>query len=348
MYPRHLMPVREIDGLFCDALLVEGGDLRFLSLWGLDSQVREFQGRLSVPVRDPQRLHQFAVGDTVVQAVATDYWQQFTGRVRTRLFGELVHVWIFDGRTTVPDRANGRALLLEQGGGHVDDERLWSMTREVCPYPMLEHWREPVLEAFRRLGWVSTLDGVGVTGTWIALGPQDRVQACLQRLIRAGVLTLRPEMERAALPDLEDLLRDDVEEAGQDPWAGAPIVHAYSRAQAIEDGYLVDVSEVAREAGFTVPVALTRAVWEGWVAWDEHDTQAQVYQDEAGRLWDVVYMAHFAAKAQRADQEVCAVQLWRVPRDGRATEAELTELKMVIGPGDAGEPVITIMEPGED
>ena len=37
---------------------------------------------------------------------------------------------------------------------------------------------------------------------------------------------------------------------------------AYTRAQAIADGILVDVSETAREAGFNIPVALTRTVWD--------------------------------------------------------------------------------------
>ena len=43
------------------------------------------------------------------------------------------------------------------------------------------------------------------------------------------------------------------------------VISAYTRAQAIEDGILVDVSETAREAGIRYPVALTRAVWESCV-----------------------------------------------------------------------------------
>ena len=35
--------------------------------------------------------------------------------------------------------------------------------------------------------------------------------------------------------------------------AFGPVLHAYTRAQAIEDGILVDVSETAREAGFKIP-----------------------------------------------------------------------------------------------
>ncbi|PXV79112.1 DUF6573 family protein [Nitrosomonas eutropha] len=39
------------------------------------------------------------------------------------------------------------------------------------------------------------------------------------------------------------------------------VIHTHTRAQLIEDGDLIDVSETAREAGFMVPVAITRAVW---------------------------------------------------------------------------------------
>jgi hypothetical protein len=39
------------------------------------------------------------------------------------------------------------------------------------------------------------------------------------------------------------------------------LIHSYLRKQAIEDGVLLDVSTMGREAGFRYPVALTQAVW---------------------------------------------------------------------------------------
>ena len=74
---------------------------------------------------------------------------------------------------------------------------------------------------------------------------------------------------------------------------GKPI-NVYTRSQAIEDGFLVDVSDTseAKESGFVVPVALTRDVWDSYVAWSS-DVGGQ---DEKGRLWDVLYMAHHAIK----------------------------------------------------
>lgn len=124
------------------------------------------------------------------------------------------------------------------------------------------------------------------------------------------------------------------------------LIYAYTRAQAIADGVLVDVSEVAGEAGFRIPVAVTAAAWADCVAWSDADSQRQTCQDESGRLWDVLWMASLAAR--RADMERIPFQFYRVPRGGRATQPKLTTLHLHIGPGDAGEAVITILMPTED
>lgn len=124
-------------------------------------------------------------------------------------------------------------------------------------------------------------------------------------------------------------------------------IHAYTRAQAIADGLLVDVTETARNAGFRVPVAITAAAWDKAVAWSNEDTARQTPQDEAGRLWDVVWMSYVAARRASGSCRV-PVQLHVVPRDGTTTTPRLTTLHMVIGPGDEGEAVITLMNPDED
>jgi hypothetical protein len=125
-----------------------------------------------------------------------------------------------------------------------------------------------------------------------------------------------------------------------------PVIYGYSRAQAIADGVLVDVSAMAREAGFSVPVAMTSAAWADCVEWSDQDSSRQVHQDEAGRLWDVLWMSHLAAR--RAQGETVPVRLYRVPRGGRGHMPRMTTLHMHIGPGDAGEPAITLMCPCED
>lgn len=126
-----------------------------------------------------------------------------------------------------------------------------------------------------------------------------------------------------------------------------PIIYSYSRAQAIADGVLVDVTTIAQETGFKFPVALTRAVWSDCIEWSESDSKRKGGwpQDEAGRLWDVLWMAKLAAR--RGGQRI-AFQVLRVPREGRGFRPRLVTLVAHCGPGDNGEPVITIKQPNED
>ena len=126
------------------------------------------------------------------------------------------------------------------------------------------------------------------------------------------------------------------------------LVSVYTRAQAQADGVLIDAGPMAREAGFRWPVALTAGAWADCVAWDDADSELQTHQDQSGRLWDVLFMAAYAARANANAGRELLFELYRVPRDGQATQAELTTLKLVVGPGDEGEPVITILLPNED
>lgn len=123
-----------------------------------------------------------------------------------------------------------------------------------------------------------------------------------------------------------------------------PVIHRYTRAQALEDGVLVDVSETAREAGIKFPCAVTRAVWDRYVEVPEGVTA----QDERGRLWDVVWMLRVAIKKSR-DGSLIQYQLHvRNTNRERLDRRDLVTLKAVCGPGDEAEPVITIMLPDED
>lgn len=135
--------------------------------------------------------------------------------------------------------------------------------------------------------------------------------------------------------------------------ANAPVftaddmVSSYSRAQALEDGVLVDVTNVAREAGFRVPVALSAAVWADCVAWSDDDNRRKrACQDEQGRLWDVLWMAKLAARRNSAAR--LAYEVLRVPREGKGLRPRPVRLTMQIGPGDTPEPVITITAENED
>jgi hypothetical protein len=121
------------------------------------------------------------------------------------------------------------------------------------------------------------------------------------------------------------------------------LIHSYSRNQAVEDGVLVDVSETAREAGFRYPVALTHAVWDRYVAVPEEAEG----QDEDGRLWDILWMLKHAI-ASRSEANRGSVREFQLLVRNDNRRARIVTLKSVCGPGDDGEPVLTIMLPSED
>jgi hypothetical protein len=108
-------------------------------------------------------------------------------------------------------------------------------------------------------------------------------------------------------------------------------ISVYSRAQAIEDGVLIDVSQMAREAGFKYPTVITTAVYSELSA-----VEGKAGQSFAGRLWDVLnVMRHAKPEGDRV--------YFTVLVSGRKYE-----LYAVCGPGDTEAPVLTIMEQGED
>ncbi|MFD7408761.1 DUF6573 family protein [Streptomyces sp. NPDC059866] len=126
-----------------------------------------------------------------------------------------------------------------------------------------------------------------------------------------------PEQEQHARADaLTELFGESVD-----------VIHAYSRAQALADGALVEVpAQLEREAGFRVPVALTAAAWEDCVAWGGDGSGWQVPQEETGRLWDVLNMTRFAVRRSRGGGDRVAVELYRVPRGGRARQPQRVQL----------------------
>ena len=120
-------------------------------------------------------------------------------------------------------------------------------------------------------------------------------------------------------------------------------IYTYTRAQAIEDGELVDVTPWARETGFRWPVAVTRAVWASCIAVPPR----VIGQDERGRAHDVLWMAFCAIRRGPDGRE----RLYRLHfrNDNRpVSRRHLVTLKLVSGPGDDAEPVLTIMLPQED
>jgi hypothetical protein len=120
------------------------------------------------------------------------------------------------------------------------------------------------------------------------------------------------------------------------------VISRYTRADAIEDGVLVDVTVMAKEAGIKLPTALTREVWEAYVALSPAATAA--CNDEPGRQWDILWMFRCAA-ARRGHTSELRFELYVVTTD---VKPSLVTLKAICSPGDDASPVITILLPEQD
>lgn len=82
----------------------------------------------------------------------------------------------------------------------------------------------------------------------------------------------------------------------------ADLIHVYTRENAPDDGVLVDVSDTAREAGINWPVAPTAVAFARYV----EVPPGVMCQDEAGRLWDIVYMLSLALRAAARQRPLVA------------------------------------------
>jgi hypothetical protein len=121
------------------------------------------------------------------------------------------------------------------------------------------------------------------------------------------------------------------------------VIYSYSRSQAVADGVQVEVSKTAQEAGIRFPVFLTRSVYDAYVTVPPGVT----CQDDAGRLWDLVWMLRFAIHRARPGVGRIPVAFY-VRNDNHA--ARLVKLIATCGPLDIDDPqpAITILMPGED
>lgn len=130
------------------------------------------------------------------------------------------------------------------------------------------------------------------------------------------------------------------------PWADADVIHAYSRAQAIEDGFLVSLDpatlgeDFVGQAGWKLPAAMTRTMWDSYVEVSEGVRG----QDLHGRLRDILWMANMAARANRDSDRITFTWSVVTGPDSRQTVTGVC----VVGPGDDPAPVLTFMLPDED
>ncbi len=122
-------------------------------------------------------------------------------------------------------------------------------------------------------------------------------------------------------------------------WDDAEVIFAYTRAQALEDGVLVNVSEMAAEAGFRFPTAISQTLY---ATLTPNETERNHGQSYDGRLWDVLFMAAMAGRKSSSSRVAYEIHLAECEPGDRRLRRRVLKLLADVGPGDQGEPVITI------
>lgn len=184
------------DGYICD----ERRTLLFLSLWGRDTAIQELLARLTLKNEDA--LTQLTLTDPALHEHTLfpgnpDSLDKLTARHQRTRFGTLVHLWLFDKRCRVPDRANGRAFLLLKRDDPHWRERVWALLQETTTLPLLTHWQNRILALLQSSQMLTPIGGYGrLTGWQLALDPL-RLTTLISEAIIAGELccTSRPSEE---------------------------------------------------------------------------------------------------------------------------------------------------------
>jgi len=126
------------------------------------------------------------------------------------------------------------------------------------------------------------------------------------------------------------------------PFLDFPVIFSYSRADALADSVLIDITAAAREHGFKLHTAVTDSLFNGYVV--PPDGLEGEGQSVEGRLHDLLTMAMIAAR-KGLEQDRVAFEVLFLMRPGAL---EKVTVVLHVGPGDQGEPVLTLMLPGED
>lgn len=122
-----------------------------------------------------------------------------------------------------------------------------------------------------------------------------------------------------------------------------PVIYAYTRVQALADGVLVDLSDLALEAGFRWPVAVTERLFHAYLV--PSLELASDGQSIEGRTWDLLNILRVAILGSKDDSYITFSVLFQMAPGKSPLSVDLVA---VCGPGDHGEPVLTILLPDED
>lgn len=194
----------EQSDVFVDAMASDHhAQLLFMSLYGRDTSVQQFMARLHQSTREGGISQVSAVerygAKPLLQVMVGDprRLEKATGRLpRAGLLGNLVHAWIFDPVVMSVDHATRSAWILEPS---IEPDELvaqaWRLTKEISPVPLLEEWRDVVMDHIRMVRGAGRLESPRCIGRIHAhrVELQDEFAMWISSGVRDGLLSVPAE-----------------------------------------------------------------------------------------------------------------------------------------------------------
>jgi len=168
------------NGVFCDAWAARHDHLMFASVWGRSSRMLALYGAITTGALSYLELG----GRRLLLDKNMDKYQARMPK-NSRYGSDCVHSMLYAPVTREP-RGKQQILLDAQP---VSDQRLWAVLTQISDLGLLPHWRQPLLDALRRNGFVEEMEAAGVYAQVLNLGKHDDYEALLQDMIRSGQLT---------------------------------------------------------------------------------------------------------------------------------------------------------------
>ena len=199
MNSNNLMRILDVNDVYTDGFLVDdSGSVAFLSLIGKDTAIQELRARWSLPLNQGG-LTDFQI-ETAKSTVrinigSVESLEFLSGRLATKLFGNLIQVFVYKQLAQKPDYANRKALQLFKKDDTTDiTEKLWSLIKNLAPLPLLDQWKDIILMLFKSKSWLIELPGMGDVSAHILSIPEDELAEILKINIQCGALLATPSI----------------------------------------------------------------------------------------------------------------------------------------------------------
>ena len=152
--------IQQVSDVYADACVRnESSQLMFLSIFGRDTAVKELMARMELSGNDNHHLAELTLkgvcdhaGESHTVIVGdSNRLKTHTGRLpKRKLFGNMSHLWIYDPVISEPQKGSGIAWIIENANHNNASstsihDRVWSNVCQLAPIPLLEHWKETIL-----------------------------------------------------------------------------------------------------------------------------------------------------------------------------------------------------------